>query len=220
MIKNALVFFSIAFIWSCAPTRFVKPLDKGEQAVNLSLGGAVIGYSSFAIPMPFLTATYGYGIDSSLTGFASLNITSAIYGNLQTELGITKRLWKQHAGLPAVSINPVVNFMYRNKNAVKLYPQLDLNAYWELNRGRSFLYTGISNWFELFSTRALNTQQEDHWFLSPFIGETLVRKHWNYNLEAKFLAPYISSEKGIIDYKTFYGKHGAFGIYIGVTRKF
>ena len=220
MIKYASAFVSIVFIWSCAPARFVKPLDKDQQAVNVSLGGAIIGYSNIAIPMPFLTATYGYGIDSSLTGFASLNITSAIYGNLQTELGVTKRIWKQHGGLPAFSINPVLNFMYRNKSAVKFYPQLDLNAYWELNKGRNFLYTGLSNWFELSSTRAFNEPQEHHWLLSPFIGETLVRSHWNYNIEAKFISPYISSDPGIVDYKTFYGKHGALGIYIGVTRKF
>jgi hypothetical protein len=69
LIVVTVLFFHILIFYSCAPTRFVKPLDKKQQAVNLSLGGPLIGYSGLTIPMPFLTATYGYGIDSTLTGF-------------------------------------------------------------------------------------------------------------------------------------------------------
>src|ERR1044071_5298534 len=106
MIKNRVLIICICFLASCAPTRFVKPLNAKQKAVNLSLGGPLIDYSDLTIPMPFLTATYGYGFDSTLTGFGSLNITSALYGNLHLELGATKRLSRQHGKIPAVSINP------------------------------------------------------------------------------------------------------------------
>ncbi len=212
--------FIILAICSCAPTRFVKPLDKGQKAVNLSLGGPLIDYSDLTIPMPFLTATYGYGINNTLTGFGSLNITSALYGNLQLELGATKRLLKQNGSIPAISVNPVANIIYRNKDAFKFYPQLDVNAYWDYNKGRNFFYVGLSNWFELESKRAFDEDQTHHWLLSPLIGETFVRRKWNYNIEAKVIAPNFSSAKGTVDYKTPFGNHGALGIYFGVTRKF
>lgn len=205
---------------SCAPSHFVKPLNAKQKAVNLSLGGPVIDYNDVPIPMPFLTATYGYGIDSTLTGFASVNITSALYGNLQLELGATKKLLKQKGSIPAISINPVANFIYRNKNAAKFYPQLDINAYWDYNKKRNFFYVGISNWFELESKRSIGEDQPDHWLITPLVGETFVRRKWNYNVELKVLAANISSEKSVVDYKTPFNNQGAVGIYFGITRKF
>ncbi|MBK9319173.1 MAG: hypothetical protein IPM91_10340 [Bacteroidetes bacterium] len=50
------------FISSCAPQRFVKPLEKQQQAVNASLGGVLFDYNGTTIPMPFLTLAYGYGL--------------------------------------------------------------------------------------------------------------------------------------------------------------
>lgn len=219
MIKKILLPISICIIYSCSPTRFVKPLDAKQKALNLSLGGPLLDYHSLPVPMPFLTATYGYGIDSSLTGFGAVNITSALYGNVQLELGLTKRLLRQNKNLPAISINPVANIIYRNKDAFRIFPQLDVNAYWDYNKGRNFFYFGISNWFELKSEKAFNEKQQAHWLVTPLIGETFVRKKWNYTIEAKVIAPNISN-KGVVDYKTPLGDHGAIGIYFSLTRKF
>jgi hypothetical protein len=219
---NRLLFAGLLLMTalSCAPTRFVKPLAKNEQAVNLSVGGALIGYGDLTIPMPFLTATYGYGIDSTLTAFGALNITSLCYGNMQVELGATKQLLRQKGARPAISINPVANIIYRNRDASKFYPQLDVNAYWEYNRKRNFFYVGLSNWFELSGKRTYNQEQEHHWLFSPMIGETFVRKKWNYNVELKVIAPNIANNRSTVDYKTPLGDRGAFGIYFGITRKF
>lgn len=218
MNKHLIILQLICILCSCAPTRFVKPLDKKQQAVILAVGGPVIDYNNLPIPMPILTATYGYGIDSTLTGFTSVNITSALYGNLQLELGVTKRLLKQNGRVPGVSINPVANFIYR-KGASKLYPQLDVNAYWDYNRARNFFYVGLSNWFELAGKRAYEEDQPNHWLITPMIGETFVRRKWNYNLELKLIAPNLSNA-GVVDYKTPTNHHGALGIYFGITRKF
>ncbi len=220
MKKFLLASLIISFIASCAPTRFVKPLAKKQQAVNLSLGGPLISYSKLIIPMPFVTATYGYGIDSTLTGFGSLNITSLLYGNAQLELGVTKQLLQQKGAYPGVSINPVVNIIYRNKDAAKVYPQIDINAFWDYNHKRNFFYAGVSNWFEFANKRANDQKQEHHWLFSPMIGETFVRKKWNYNIELKVITPNIANNTSTVEYKTPLGTHGALGIYFGCTRKF
>jgi hypothetical protein len=219
MIKKIIFPSLVYFLCSCSPTRFVKPLNPKQQAVNLSVGGPVIDYSDLPIPMPFITATYGYGIDSSLTAFGSVNITSAIFGNAQVELGATKRLFKQHKSIPGISINPVANIIYRNKDAFKFYPQLDVNAYWDYNKGRNFLYVGISNWFELKNKRAFGEEQPNHWLITPAIGETFVRRKWNYTIEAKVITPNVSN-RSVVEYKSPFGDHGAFGIYFSITRKF
>ena len=212
----SLIILTIA---SCAPTRFVKPLAKKQQAVNLSLGGALIDYSDLTIPMPFITATYGYGIDSTLTGFGSLNITSLVYGNAQVELGLTKQLLQQKGARPGISVNPVANIIYR-KGASKLYPEIDINAFWDYNHNRNFFYVGVSNWFELSGKRAFDQKQEHRWLFTPMIGQTFVRRKWNYNIELKVIAPNIANNTSTVDYKTPFGSHGAFGVYLGCTRKF
>lgn len=208
------------FFWSCAPSRFVKPLAAKQKAVNIAAGGPLVAYNSLTIPVPFVTATYGYGFDSTLTGFGSLNITSALYGNVQAELGITKNLFAQNGNAPGVSISPVANIIYRPGTGAQLYPQIDINAYLDLNQHRNFFYAGISNWFDLHRNKASGVKQEHRWFISPEIGQTFVRHKWDFTIEAKILAPVLANNHIAVDYKTPLGNHGAFGIYFGYTRKF
>lgn len=205
---------------SCAPARFVKPLEEGQHAAALSLGGPLIKFGDATIPMPLVSATYGYGFDSTLTGFGGLNLTSAFYGNVQLDLGVTKKLMSQRGAVPALSITPVANIIYRNKDAKKFYPQLDVNAYWEVNGKRNLIYAGFSNWFELAGEKAHDKEQGRHWLFSPQVGHTFMRREWDLTIEAKVLAPHIAYESNVVEYQSPFGKSGAFGIYIGYTRKF
>ena len=217
---SRIIFLLLLYCIACAPSRFVKPLAKKQQAVNLSVGGPIISSDDLTVPAPVLTATYGYGIDSSLTGFGAINLTSALYGNVQVELGITKNLFKQRGSVPGISISPVANIIYRPKAGTKVYPQVDINAYWDFNHRRNFFYAGISNWFEFSSNKASSVKQENHWLLSPMIGQTFVRKKWDFTIEAKIIAPNLKNNYSTVEYKTPLGTNGAFGIYFGYTRKF
>ncbi|MCX6274771.1 MAG: hypothetical protein NTV09_06155 [Bacteroidetes bacterium] len=215
-----LLIICSCILGSCAPMRFVKPLEKKQQAANISLGGELIKYNSLTIPVPFLTANYGYGIDSSLTGFASLNITSALFGNFHLGLGATKQLLKQNGYCPAFSVAPAFDFIYRNKNAVKFYPQLAVNAFWEYGKKNNLVYLGIDNWFELASKRAYGQKQENHWIFMPALGHSFCGKKGSFNTEVRVIAPNLSNEKLVVEYQTPLKTHGAFGVYIGYTRKF
>lgn len=215
-----LMYLWIFALASCAPVRFVKPLAKKQQAVNVAVGGPLFDYSNLTIPMPLLTAAYGYGIDSTLTGFGAVNITSALYGNAQIELGVTKQILKQNGVAPGISVTPVANIIYRNKDAKKIYPQLDVTAFWDYNHNRNFFYAGLSNWFELAAKKAYDQDQPNHWLLTPLVGQTFTRKKWDITIEAKIIAPHLHYESNVVDYKSPFGKNGAFGIYFGYTRKF
>lgn len=46
MFRCLTVLLALFSNYSCGPSRFVKPLDKKEQAVNGSLGGALFEYSN------------------------------------------------------------------------------------------------------------------------------------------------------------------------------
>ena len=220
MSLRALFMLAFLALGSCAPMRFVKPLEKKQQAANISLGGELIKYNSLTIPVPFLTASYGYGIDSSLTGFASLNITSALFGNFHLGLGATKQLLKQKGYCPALSVAPAFDFIYRNKNAAKFYPQLAVNAFWEYGKKNNLVYLGIDNWFELASKRAYGRKQENHWIFMPAVGHSFCGKKGSFNTEIRIIAPTLSNENLVVEYQTPLKTHGAFGVYIGYTRKF
>ncbi|MBK7182939.1 MAG: hypothetical protein IPH89_08375 [Bacteroidetes bacterium] len=68
--------------------------------------------------------------------------------------------------------------------------------------------------------KAYDLKQANHWFVSPMIGHSFVGKKWNFNIEAKVIAPNLSNEKLVVDYQTPFRNKGAFGIYLGYTRKF
>jgi hypothetical protein len=220
MRANLLYLLFAGFILSCAPSRFVKPLAKKQHAAGIALGGPLIKFGEATIPIPFLTANYGYGIDSTLTGFASVNITSALYGNFQVELGATKQILRQNNFIPAVSITPIINVIYKSKDARKLYPQLALNAFWEYGKRNNYIYAGVDNWFEMAQKRGFDVKQKNHWIFMPMIGHSLAGKKWNLNIEAKVIAPNLSNEKLVVEYQTPFKNRGAFGVYLGFMRKF
>lgn len=211
---------SLALLFACSGARFVKPLNKKQHAASVSLGGPLIVYGQTATPIPFLTANYGYGIDSTLTGFAGVNITSALFGNAQMELGATKQIMKQRFYIPGVSITPAINVIYRNRNTKKIYPQVAVNAFWEYGKRRSYFYIGVDNWFEPTLKRKYGIEQKNHWFFCPAIGHSFASERWNFNVEVKVMAPNLSNEKLVVEYVTPFQSHGAFGVFLGYTRKF
>lgn len=220
MRKHFLFLLPICILASCAPMRFVKPLGKNQHAAGVAFGGELIKYSSTTIPVPFLSAGYGYGIDSSVTAFTTLNVTSALFGNFHLGLGATKQFVKQKNYFPAISVSPAFDFIYRNKNAAKLYPQLAMNAFWEYGKKKNLVYVGIDNWFELAGKRAYGVKQENHWFFMPAAGHGFCGKRGMFTTEVRVIAPNLSNEKLVVEYQTPLKTHGAFGVYIGYTRKF
>ena len=115
---------------SCAPTQIVRPLQKDEKMISLSLGGPFIGYSGINIPMPLTTLHYAQGVTNKTTAFASLHTTSLLYGVFQTDLGICQSLYYNKSLRIGFSANPILNMAIdRWEKKFKLWPQLDLNAY-------------------------------------------------------------------------------------------
>lgn len=220
MIKNFGVILLLCVFFSCSPTRYIRPLEKKQMAANLSLGGPLIKYGNATIPVPFLVANYGYGIQSNLTGFASVNVTSALFGNLQMELGATKELLSPELHWVGFSVTPVANIIYRNKDAFKFYPQVAFNIFYPYGKRKNYFYAGIDNWIELSSKRAYDETQKHRWFIAPQLGHNFSLNKWDIQLEAKVMAPNISNESLVVDYQTPFGSHGALGVFLGFTRKF
>ncbi|MEN8928262.1 MAG: hypothetical protein ABF242_01865 [Flavobacteriales bacterium] len=222
MKKYLLYLTSAIILGSCASSRFVEPLHKGEQAVAFDVGGPLIGFGDLTIPIPLTSVVYGRGIDSNLTVFGSLHLTSLLFTNLQTDFGATYRFYESsNEYIPSFSASANGNFIWdMNDTKVKFWPQLDINAYWHFGKNKHYLYAGVSNWWELASTRSQDRPQLDRWLVNPQLGFVYKAKKWFYSIETKFLAPNQDNVNAFVPYVSFLGNRGANGIYLGVGYKF
>jgi hypothetical protein len=228
----------IAFLGACAPSRHVKPLEKGQQALGASYGGGLVKVPGVgAMPTPFMSLSYSRGITEKATVFGSYHTTAAIFGTFQTDIGAVYELYKNEEAKYGVSVTPVANIMVdRWEKQWKFYPQLDANFYWtysektkatsEAHDGGSdklmkrFLYAGVTNWFELANTRVHDEPQPYRWIFNPHIGHTFERPRMNYQFEFKWLAPNIDNAGLAVDYVSPFGTKGALGVFFHAAYKF
>ena len=211
-----------ALIYSCAPTRVVKPLKKGEKTVSFHAGGPMIRYSNLNIPVPFTSIMGAWGFTNDLTFFNAIHTTSLLYKTVHTEFGTLINLYdpKCYSYRPWVTLSHVANIVFdTRKFNVKYWPQLDLNAYWHYKQKDSYFYLGVSNWFEFSSHKAHEEKQNEQLYISPYAGHTFVRKKMEYTLEYKLLAPHVSNQLSVVEKKSF-GSKGVNAFYINITRKF
>lgn len=215
-----LIFVVILILYSCAPSRFVKPLEKDQFAVTGNLGGPLIGFAGTTIPIPFTSLGAGYGISDHTTAFGNLHTTALAFGVVQVDAGLLHSFVSPKGIIPGISASAAANVMMDVfENNLKFFPQLDANAYWDYGRRNNFFYVGTSNWFDLASTRAHGEAQPQNWIFNLQAGHTFVRPRWNIALEAKYLAPFHSNQNVVVDYAAF-GQHGAMGAYLAIIRKF
>lgn len=220
--KNFFLFLIVLGLAACNPTRYVKPLKKDEQAVNVSLGGPMINFAGAPIPIPYTTISYGYGVTQNTTMFAGIHTTSALFGNFQTDLGAVRNLYYNENIRFGVSALGAVNVaVHKFKTGFRVWPQVDVNAYWNYKKEKeSMLYGGLTNWFERQKTRAHGEPQNNFMLLNPHIGHVFNNGKWSFTAEAKYLLPSVSNQNLVVDYVKFFGKKGALGIYFGVQRNF
>ena len=214
-----LIFLIIPFVaLSCAQSRFVEPLDKGQWSAGGNFGGPLIEYAPAVIPIPLLGAEVGYGIDTNLTVHGGVNITSMFFGNFHLDAGVTYKILDQKKYIPNVSVSPSFNFVYDVYDKVgKFWPVLDVNAYWNYGERRNYFYAGFNNYFELSGTMDNDQPQAHHWLFSPQIGNIIKGKNqrFQFTTEVKFLGVNLDSEYSFIPWSGVTGNMGATGIYLG-----
>ena len=143
---------------------------------------------------------------------------------VQTELGVTRSILQPDSNRyfsPGLSVSPVANMMLDTwEGNHRLYPQVDLNAYWTFGKHESFAYLGLSQWFEFTGKRAHEEPQETNWPWSPPAGVNYSREKMQYGLEVKYLAPTHSNQYVVVDYFKPFGNKGATGVYLTFMRRF
>ena len=214
------VLIFIQFLLSCAPSRIVRPLEKGQQTISANVGGPLIGFAGTTIPMPLSSFSYAHGVKDNVTLFGGMHATAMLYGVFQTDIGACIGVLNQDSTKIGLSVNPVLNLAFDKwEGNFKAWPEIDVNVYWQFSPNKSFAYLGISNWFELASKKAHEQPQEHRMLINPHLGYTYVRTKWNYTMELKYLTPNIKNQPNVVDYKSF-GERGGVGVYFNFSRKF
>ncbi|MBA3682410.1 MAG: hypothetical protein H0W73_14800 [Bacteroidetes bacterium] len=195
-----LLFFIFLF-HNCAPSRFVKPLAKKQQAAAFSFGGPLIKFSGAPIPIPFTTLAYGYGVTDKVTTFASIHTTSLLFGNLQSDIGGTFKLFEKENKF-GISASPALQIAYnfRNKTGFKIWPSADLNTYFHFKEKPSYLYCGINSWFEFSKYKAHEQQQKKHANPNLHLGYMIVNPKWQHQFELSYLGIGTPNLPGVVDY--------------------
>ncbi|HCQ29028.1 MAG TPA: hypothetical protein DIU39_02005 [Flavobacteriales bacterium] len=224
--NNLFVFIQIGLLAftldSCAPSRYVKPLEKGEKNIGFTFGGEMIEYGSGTIPLPLTSVVGGFGIDTGLTLFTGLHTTSLYFNNLQLDIGCTKNVYASKNGKTNISVSPVINFITDfDSPTTRLWPQLDINAYRFFGKKNHYAYLGISNWFELANKRANDQPIAQHWIFNPQMGTVFnLKNHWQFTAEIKLLAPNQENTYSFIPWKSMLGNYGATAVFIGISKTF
>jgi hypothetical protein len=239
--RLSLIIFAIVSLFSCAPTKYVQTLAKGESAIHGSYGGPLANVPGVGpIPIPFTSIGYGYGLRERTTVFGTLYPTAALFGNFQMDLGASFKL-KKNDSIYGFSVIPQLNIMNHLGKDWRVFPEVNANFYHNYHRKttlrkvkENYYYAGINTIFDLTRVKANNVTQTNHLLLSPQIGHCFERSRvsnrkehvfsqprvWVYSIEAKLLVPYMSNENIIVDYASLLGNHGGLGIYFGIIRKF
>jgi hypothetical protein len=205
---------------ACAPTRFVEPVSEGHTNVTVALGGPLFDFAGTTIPMPLTSIAAGYGYTDKLTFFGGLQTTSLLFDDLQLDLGGLQELLPQSELRPAISVAPIANLLLAFRDgSFRIWPEADINFYWHYGTNGNLIYLTSSNWFDFTSHRADNEPQTGHWFSNIAIGHRFEGEHWQYITELKYLEAGLPNTPNAVGYHGVDG-HGAFGIYLGLTRKF
>lgn len=200
---------------SCSGIRQIRPLDKGESSVTISLGGPITELGSIYSPLPLLSVGYNRGIISKKLDFeAGLHITEGLYGVLMLDGGINYRPLLSSGARPGFIVSPKFFFMTDfSPSSVRLYPDLILSTYWKI-RQNFFVYLGLENWFEFSSKRGDGASQDNHWLIIPFLGLNCGNEKLLFQFESRIYTPNLKNT-GRPTKNIGFGDNGILGFFIG-----
>ena len=205
--------------WSCAPTRYAVPLEKGEQRIGLSFGGPLIKFAGVYMPIPYSSLSYAQGMDEKNTLGVAFHTTASAFGVMHLELnwihGWREATESSLGYSTALSLN---NFFDLNEERFLVYPQLDINAWKNIGSRDNKLYFGLMNWFSTSQAENVEQAATSIWLPAVQVGVEFHKEKWVTSLEGKYFAPWRKSNNLPVDYQGIAG-YGVPGIYVNLARR-
>jgi len=209
----AALVISLSMI-GCGGTQPIRVLEEGRTQASFSLGGPIIELGGAPVPMPYLTVGAMHGFCDNLTLSANAHLLSAALGDVGLDAGASMRLLKQDGAIPEVTGKAQIYFfdnLARGPNEPRLFPMISLNGSYLIGQS-SLVYVGIDNLFQL---------SKPGYILSPFIGtEFYISRRISGQLEAKWMAANVNTEKGVFEGYGAIGSSGNIGVFLGLIYSF
>lgn len=193
---------------ACATTAPVRPLGRGNVALNASLGGPLVRAAGLDIPTPILMLGGAYGARDDLEVTARADVTAAAFGDVHVQPGVAyhPRLGTPGGGVPIVTVAGSLHVL-TNLDDTRLYPQVTLAGAW-LVGGRHLIYLGGDAGAGFGArTRVL---------AGPLLGGELRLGRAGLTLEGKWLAPYYDVAPTAPTWLSPFGR-GYLAVLIGAT---
>lgn len=216
-----LILSFILLLSSCSTVRQIRPLDRGQSAMGLSVGGPITEVGKIYIPLPLLCLSYNRGIlDKKLDLETGLQITQILYGILHLDIGVNYRPWQSRKWRPGFIVSPKIFLItdFEKLSTFRAYPDLGLTFFWEV-KSNWYLYTGIENWFEFHQTRDDGNKQEHHWLIAPYLGINMGNEKWLFQFETRVYTPNLANT-GRPTKNIGFGEYGILGFFLGVNYTF
>jgi hypothetical protein len=217
--KLSMVALALVLATSCAPTRVIKTLDKGEKQLGAHLGGAMVNYGGAPIPLPLTSINYSQGLDTGVTLSAAIHTTDLMFGVLHAEVGLGIKTYESKSEKFGLTISPNAHFLYSlSGQDFKVYPQLDAITYWQYGEKPNLFYGGLGTWVELGKEKAHNEVQTNELMPYVTIGHQFNRPKWTFLTEVKYLGFQHNNQLLVPSYIS-PTNNGAIGLYFGITRR-
>ncbi len=198
----------IGMLWGCSAVQPVRVLERGQQAITTSLGGALAPGTAPTGVVPYLTAGYANGISDDVTIHGRAHLLMAAFGAVGLDVGASMRALHQDGAVPELTVSAqVLGFASLVRSApVRLYPNLTANASWSVGE-RSLLYLGSHATIQIDPGKTL---------VSPFAGYQFpISNSVRLQVETIWQASNIDTRASIFDGESSIGGNGSFGIYFG-----
>lgn len=204
---RALILVIVVLVASCAPTRYVVPLNRREKSVGIAYGGPLVEENGVVMPVPFVSVTYAKGKTDKLTYFGGAQISSMFNGYFAGEIGALRewKWWsKRKIGL---TTNFVANVATDSKDGgFSFFPQFDMNLYWHFrsdphyfcdcpgdSKWKMFMYTGFQTHYNVISDYVLEDPFKDDVIFSPHLGYSFGSGSWRFVTEVKYIQPWVDN---------------------------
>lgn len=206
-------FLVLSLLSGCAATRALAPLDKGQVALNASLGGPFVEVNGGPLPLPITSLGASYGLDGKTNLHGALYPTQlALFGVFGLDLGASRELVTPHKGRPRLMADLTLYTFGGNRaqgeprGGIRFFPDISLVASWPL--GKHFVpYVGTDQFFQFFPT--------PHWAPSLLVGAELrAGKRLGIQLEGKWIEPWGDTDP-LVPHWYGAGTYGAFSAQLG-----
>lgn len=220
-------------IGSCAPSRYVVPLNRKERSFGVSYGGLIVEENDVPMPLPLVNISYAKGKTDRLTYFGGLHISPLLNGYFGGEIGALRE-WKWWSKLKlGLTTNAVANIMYASYSGFNIFPQFDANLYWHFKndphyfcdcpgdpKWNMFFYTGFQSHYNGINNYSFSEPFSDELVFSPHVGYSFGTGDWRFSTEIKWIQPWSNNMHD--EYKIWNPimNTGAFGGFISFYNNF